>query len=106
MGYDKVRDTLRYTDGKKIYSIELSEDRRVFTRIARDSQKWKKIYNKRTSLERINGRLDRDFNLENHKVRGLAKATVLIDLMMIGMLAMAKGHIINKQTDKIRCLKT
>ena len=105
MGYDKIRDTLRYTDGKKTYSIELNEDRRVFTQIARDSQKWRKIYNKRTSLERINGRLDRDFNLENHKVRGLSKATILIDIMMIGMLAMAKGHIINKQLDKIRCLK-
>ena len=106
MGYDKVRDTLRYTDGKKIYSIELSEDRRVFTQIARDSIKWKRIYDKRTSLERINGRLDRDFNLENHKVRGLRKARVLIDIMMIGMLAMAKGHIVNKEIDKLRCLKT
>ena len=65
-----------------------------------------RIYNKRTSLERINGRLDRDFNLENHKVRGLKKATVLIDIMMIGMLAMAKGHIINKQEEKIRYLKS
>ena len=106
LGYDKVKDTLRYTDGKKVYSIELSEDRRIFTQIARDSQKWKKIYNKRTALERINGRLDRDFNLENHKVRGIKKATVLIDIMMIGMLAMAKGHIINKQEEKIRCLKS
>ena len=106
LGYDKVKDTLRYTDGKKVYSIELGEDRRVFTQIARDSQKWQRIYRKRTSLERINGRLDRDFNLENHKVRGLKKATVLIDIMMIGMLAMAKGHIKNKQEEKIRCIKS
>ena len=106
LGYDKIKDTLRYTDGKKVYSIELNEDRRVFTQIARDSQKWQRIYKKRTALERINGRLDRDFNLENHKVRGLAKATVLVDIMMIGMLAMAKGHIINKQEEKIRCLKS
>ena len=106
LGYDKIKDTLRYTDGKKVYSIELSEDRRVFTQIARDSHKWQRIYNKRTALERINGRLDRDFNLENHKVRGIKKATVLIDIMMIGMLAMAKGHIINKQEEKIRCLKS
>ena len=28
----------------------------------------KRIYNKRTALKRINGRLDRDFNLENNKV--------------------------------------
>ncbi len=32
-----------------------------------------KTYNKRTALERINGRMDRDFNLENNRVRGLKK---------------------------------
>ena len=67
--------------------------------IARNSKKWQRLYNKRTAVERVNGRLDRDFNLENHKVRGLKKATVLIDIMMISMLAMAKGHIINKQEE-------
>ena len=105
LGYDKIKETLRYSDGKKVYSIEISYDRRIFTKIARDSKKWKRCYNKRTALERINGRLDRDFNLENNKVRGLQKATVMVDLMMIGMLAMAKGHIINKQEEKIRKLK-
>lgn len=65
-----------------------------------------KIYNKRTALERINGRIDRDFNLENHKVRGLKKATVLIDIMMIGIVAMAKGHIIKKHPENIRKIKS
>ena len=106
LGYDKVRNTLRYGYKDKIYSIDISYDERVFTPIARDSNKWEKLYNKRTASERVNGRLDRDFNLENRKVRGLKKATVLIDIMLIGMLAMAKGHILNKQVDKIRCLKT
>lgn len=105
LGYDKVKDTLRYQYNGKVYNIELSTDERIFTPIARNSKKWKKIYNKRTALERINGRLDRDFNLENNKVRGLKKSTVMIDIMMIGMLSMAKGHIINNQLDKIRKLK-
>lgn len=106
LGYDKVKNKLRYKDGKKVYSIEISYDSRVFTEIARDSLKWQRIYKKRTSLERINGRFDRDFNLENNKVRGLKKATVMIDIMMIGMLAIAKGHIKNKQFENIRKLKT
>lgn len=106
LGYDKVKETLRYTDGRKVYSIEIKEDRRVFTEVARDSIKWKRLYKGRTALERINGRLDRDFNLENHRVRGLKKAKVIIDIMMIGMLSMAKGHIINKEEEKIRCLKS
>ena len=89
-----------------IYSIDISYDERIFTPIARDSKKWKRLYNRRTALERINGRIDRDFNLENNKVRGLKKATVMIDIMMIGMMALAKGHIINKQEEKIRKLKS
>lgn len=106
LGYDKVKDKLRYGYNGKVYSIELSTDERIFTPIARNSKKWKKIYNKRTALERINGRLDRDFNLENNKVRGLNKATVIIDIMMIGMMAMAKGHIINNHPENIRKLKS
>lgn len=106
LGYDKTKNTLRYGYKGKVYGIEITYDSRVFTPIARDSKKWKRIYNKRTAIERINGRLDRDLNLENHKVRGLAKATVLIDIMMIGMMSMAKGHILNKQIEKIRKLKT
>lgn len=106
LGYDKVKDKLRYVYNGKVYSIELSADERIFTPIARNCNKWKKIYNKRTALERINGRLDRDFNLENNKVRGLKKATVIIDIMMIGMMAMAKGHIINNKPENLRKLKT
>ena len=70
LGYDKVKNKLRYGYKDKVYSIDVNYDTRVFTPIARDSKKWKRIYNKRTALERINGRLDRDFNLENNKVRG------------------------------------
>lgn len=105
LGYDKVKDKIRYGYNGKVYSIELSTDERIFMPIARNSKKWKKIYNKRTAVERINGRLDRDFNLENNKVRGLKKATVIIDIMMIGMMSMAKGHIINRQPENIRKLK-
>lgn len=106
LGYDKIKNKLRYGYQNKVYSIDINYDERIFTPIARDSKKWKKLYNKRTALERINGRMDRDFNLENNKVRGLKKATVVIDIMMIGMMAMAKGHIINKQFENMRKLKS
>ncbi len=106
LGYDKVKNILRYGYQSKVYSIDINYDSRIFTPIARDSKKWKRVYNKRTALERINGRMDRDFNLENNKVRGLKKATVMIDIMMIGMMSMAKGHILNNHPEKIRRLKT
>lgn len=106
LGYDRIKNTLRYQHKNKVYSIDINYDKRIFTEVARDSKKWQKIYNKRTALERINGRMDRDFNLENHKVRGLKKATVLIDIMMIGMMAMAKGHIIDNHPEDIRKIKS
>ena len=104
LGYDKVKNTLRYGYEGKRFHIEIDSDPRVFTPVARDSKKWQRKYNKRIALERINGRMVRDFNLENHKVRGLKKATVLIDIMFIGMMSMAKGHILNKELEKIRSL--
>ena len=106
LGYDKVKNTLRYGYNGKVYSIDINYDERVFTPVARDSKKWKRLYNKRTSIERINGRIDRDLGLENNHIRGISKATVVVDLLMIAMLSMAKGHIKNKQLDKIRKLKT
>lgn len=30
----------------------------------------------------------------------------MIDIMMIGMMAMAKGHIVNKHPERIRKLKS
>lgn len=44
--------------------IPLSEDRRIFTPIDRASYKWEKEYNKRTSVERVNSRLDVSFGFE------------------------------------------
>lgn len=73
LGYDRIKNTLRYQHKSNVYSIDINYNSRIFTPIARDSKKWKRIYNKRTSLERINRRIDRDFNLENNKVIGLKK---------------------------------
>lgn len=90
LGYDKIKNTLKYRYKYNVYSIYINYDKRILTEVTRDSKKWQKLYNKRTALERINGRMDRDFNLENHKVIGLKKATALIDIMMIGMMAIQK----------------
>jgi hypothetical protein len=46
--------------------IPLSEDRRIFTPIDYASYKWKREYNKRTAVERVNSRIDRVFAFENH----------------------------------------
>ena len=100
MGYDKENQALRYgreTKGKKVYRVPLSTDYRIFVPIARDSKKFKKKYKMRTEVERLNGRIDRDYMFNDHFIRGKAKMELMLDLSFLVMLTMAKGHIKNKQ---------
>ena len=106
LGYDKQNNALRYTrekTGRKIYRIPLSTDYRIFVPIARDSKKFKKKYKMRTEVERLNGRLDRDYMFNDHFIRGQEKMELMLNLSIIVMLTMAKGHIKNKK-DNIRSL--
>jgi len=72
--------------------------------IARDSGKFKRLYKGRTAVERLNGRLDRDYMFEEHYIRGLKKMTLMVGLSMIIMNGMAIGKIRNGK-EKIRSLK-
>ena len=77
----------------RIFRIKCDEDRRIFTPIARDSKKWKRLYNKRSGIERMNGRIDRDYKFEKHTIRGLAKMDIFITVTLIVYLGMAKEKI-------------
>jgi len=103
-GYDRQKNCLRYSHNGKIHKIYVSYDERIFLPIARDSEKFKRIYKGRTSVERLNGRLDRDYMFENHCIRGLKKMTLMVSLAMIIMNGMAIGKIKNGK-EKIRSLK-
>lgn len=106
LGYDKANNALRYTRysrGKKIYRIPLETDYRIFTPVARDSKKFKKKYKMRTEIERLNGRIDRDYMFNDHFIRGQKKMELMLNLTFIIMLTIAKGHIKNKQ-ENIRSL--
>ena len=61
--------------------------------MARDSKKWKRLYKKRTSIERVNGRIDRDFQFEKHTIRGLEKMKMFLTVTFIIQLASAKAKI-------------
>lgn len=100
LGYDKQNNALRYTryhTGKRVYRIPLETDYRIFTPIARDSKKFKKKYKMRTEVERLNGRIDRDYMFNDHFIRGQEKMELMLNLTFIVMLTIAKGHIKNKQ---------
>lgn len=97
-GYDKSTDSLRYgfppqKHDKRIFRIKCSEDRRIFTPVARDSHKWRRLYNMRSGIERINGRLDRDYKFENHTIRGLAKMKMFLTVTFLVYMGLAKAKI-------------
>jgi hypothetical protein len=84
--------------------IKLSQDRRIFTPIARSSYRWKQLYRKRTSVERVNSRLDVCFCFEQHFIRGQKKMKLRMSLALVVMLAMALGRVKDKHKDRIRSL--
>ena len=119
-GFEQDRNTLKKLCPAKQYGIKcrgqakcpikqgiripLKEDRRIFTPIDRASYKWKRIYAKRTAVERVNSRLDVSFGFEVHTIRGLTKMKTRCGLALCVMLALAVGRIKEKQTDKLRSL--
>jgi len=119
-GFEAKRGTLKYRCPARHYGVpckgvercpvrgavrvKLSEDRRVFTPLARSSYAWKRTYAKRTAVERVNSRLDVSFGFERHFIRGLAKMRLRVGLALVVMLAMALGRVKQKQEDAIRCL--
>ena len=119
-GFEKDRESLKYRCPAKHYGltcesvnscpvkntirIKRAIDPRVFTPIARSSYKWKKNYNKRTSLERINSRIDRNLGFELHTIRGKNKMTVLLTIGFLIMLSTALGRFRQNRPDLMRSL--
>jgi len=119
-GFERERGTLKYLcpashyerdcPGKQHCSVNhsvrvpLSEDRRIFTPLARSSYTWQREYKKRTALERVNSRLDVSFGFERHFIRGLNKMRLRCGLALIVMLAMALGRVRENQQEHLRSL--
>ena len=121
-GYEADRQAVKYICPARAYGVEcpsvencrkgystlvrmkLDEDPRIFVPTPRHTLKFKRLYNKRTAVERVNGVLDTVFGFELHTVRGLAMIRLRVALALIGMLAMAAGRIRTGQPELIRSL--
>lgn len=129
VGFEAERDTLKYRcpaaafgfeckgraeceklspigvgDFGRVVRVPLELDRRIFTPIARPADKWEKAYDRRTSVERVNSRLDQVLGFEHHTIRGKSKMEMRVTLALVVMLAMALGRIRIGQADKMRSL--
>ena len=91
-------------DFGRVIRVPLDLDRRIFTPIARHTAKWQTAYDRRTSVERVNSRIDQVLGFERHTIRGKAKMEMRVSLALVVMLAMALGRIRAGQSDKMRSL--
>lgn len=120
-GFEEERETLKYACPALAYGIEckgasscpiyqkniripLKEDFRIFTPVARSSYKWERLYDKRTSVERVNSRIDVSFGFERHYIRGLQKMNLRCGLALCVMLAIAVGRIKQENPELMRSL--
>lgn len=90
-GYHKASESLRYEqiNGQILY-IDRSVEPRVFNKVARDSKKFRRLYNMRTSVERVNSKLDDQYNFNHHTICGLEKMKLRVLMSLIVMLGKKK----------------
>ena len=119
-GVEKRRNTLKYRCPAQHYGIQckgkqacpvkgsirvsIAEDPRVIAPLPRSSYRWENLYKKRTSVERVNSRLDVSFGFERPFIRGLRKMELRCSLALCVMLAMAVGRVKEKRPDLMRSL--
>jgi hypothetical protein len=129
-GFEADRNTLKYRCPAAAYGIECKgleeclkfgqvipgsygrsirikitdQNRRIFTPTPYGSPSWNRLYNRRSSLERINSRIDNDFGFENHYIRGKAKMQTRVGLALAVMMAMALGHVRAGRIEQMRSL--
>jgi hypothetical protein len=63
------------------------------TSLAHSSYKWQTMYNKRSSVERVNSRLDESFGFEKHFIRGINKTQARCGPALIVILGIAQDRV-------------
>jgi hypothetical protein len=90
----------------RVLKVSIWEDARRFPGLARESGKWKRLYGKRTAVERVNGRLKDFLLLDALTVRGRAKvqmhASVGLLLMLAGAWAMVEADRMDRARQIVR----
>ncbi len=88
----------------RVVRVSLETDRRIFTPTPHGSPSWKRGYRARSALERINSRLDRVYGFEEHVIRGLARMTLQVNLVLVVMMALALASVREKRPELMRSL--
>lgn len=89
---------------KRSVRINCKKDPRTFCPVSRGSYKWKRLYAKRTSVERVNSRIDIAYGFDKHTIRGQQKMKIRLGLAFCVMLSTALGRVRQNQLDRFRSL--
>jgi transposase len=95
--FDAKYETLKYTSPKecadcplanegicqKVYKVKVTTDLRRYTAPARGSKVWKKLFKRRTAVERVNAYLKEYFQLNNVRYRTGKRAKVHFDIVTL-----------------------
>ena len=92
------------SDYGRVVRVPLKLNRRLFVPVPRSSYTWLREYNKRTTVERVNSRLDENFGFEKHTIRGMKKMRLRVGLALVVMLALAAGSIEAGRAEQMRSL--
>ncbi|MEN6356348.1 MAG: transposase [Armatimonadota bacterium] len=86
----------------RVLKIAISENERRWPGLWRESKKFKRLYKRRTSVERVNSRLKEHLCLDQQHVRGLAKTTANVGLSLLVMVGGALAMARNRKLDNLR----
>lgn len=68
---------------QKVYKIKMETDIRKYSAPGRGTEAWKKLYNQRSAVERVNAYLKEFFQLKNVRYRSGKRAKVHFDLVTL-----------------------
>lgn len=88
----------------RVVRVPLQRERRLLLPIHQHSHAFKRLYRRRTAIERVNSRIDQVYGLERHFLHGLARVRLRLTLTLLVMNATAIGWIRAKRPDRIRSL--
>jgi hypothetical protein len=82
----------------------MDDDPRRYVPVPRETKKWKRLYRLRGAVERVNRRLKEHLQLDELRVRGIAKVRCRLGLSVLVMLAVAVGMAERKKLTQARQL--
>jgi IS5 family transposase len=92
------------SDYKLVVKLNIDDDPRRYVPVPRETKKWKKLYRLRGAVERVNSRLKEHLQLDELRVRGIAKVRCRLGLSVLVMLAVAVGMAERKELTQARQL--